>query len=104
MPINEAAITPDAPAESVVINQTFNDEAVSDLIADIPSVIRETKAGYKTTEFWVTVVTALAAMLEVAPVPDGTGGIAGVALAAVYALSRGIAKKGIPHIEQTPEA
>lgn len=99
------SVTPDTPAESVVINQTFNDEsAVSELISDMPAVIQETKAGYKTTEFWITIVTALAAMLEVAPVPDGTGGIAGVALAAVYALSRGIAKKGIPHVEQTPEA
>lgn len=104
--MNEASVTPDLPAdESVVINQTFNDASrVDDFIADIPTVIKETKAGYKTTEFWVTVIMSLAAMLEVAPVPDGTGGIAGVALAAIYALSRGIAKKGIPHVVKTPEA
>ena len=73
--------------------------AVTEVVADIPAVIKETKTGYKTTEFWVTLVTAVLALVTALPIQDKA--IAG-ALAAAYALARGFAKQGVPAVE--PEA
>lgn len=71
--------------------------AVEDVIAEVPAVIKETKEGYKTTEFWVTLVTAVLALVTSLPIQDKA--IAGV-LAAAYALARGFAKQGVPHVEE----
>jgi hypothetical protein len=55
------------------------------------------KTGYKTTEFWVTVVTSILTLLNQSgfigtPLPvEAIAGIVG--LVATYALSRGLAKK-----------
>lgn len=63
----------------------------------------EVKPGWKTTEFWLTSIVALASLLWGADVldPDGLGtankvfGFVVAALGAVgYTVSRGLAKKG----------
>ena len=64
---------------------------------------KEIKAGWRTTEFWITVVVALGSLLWGANVldPEGAGtankvfGLVVSGLAAVgYTVSRGLAKKG----------
>ena len=67
----------------------------------------ETKPGYKTTEFWVTVVCQILGILALAGVispeqntvlADGVTQIVGAVVAALsafgYSISRGLAKKG----------
>lgn len=73
---------------------------VTELEELAPLVVKESKAGYKTTEFWMTIVTIIAVSLGSAPVPDSKEGYVAAALAAAYALARGLAKKGIPHVEE----
>lgn len=70
-------------------------------------VIRESKPGWKTTEFWVAVVTLVAVNLNgvVLTLPDKYQAIATAVVAGLYALARGLAKQGIPDVEPTvPEA
>jgi hypothetical protein len=68
----------------------------------INAIITETKTGYKTTEFWVTVAVSLFAVIDPASLPDwAQGGVLAFAGAA-YAISRGLAKQGIPHVEAAP--
>ena len=64
---------------------------------------KEIKAGWRTTEFWITVTVALGSLLWGAGVldPEGAGtankvfGMVVSGLAAVgYTVSRGLAKKG----------
>jgi|TARA_Y100000310_G_scaffold313230_1_gene361347 hypothetical protein len=64
---------------------------------------KEIKAGWRTTEFWITVTVALGSLLWGAGVldPEGVGtankvfGMVVSGLAAVgYTVSRGLAKKG----------
>lgn len=86
---------------------TVQDSAVIDpatLEPAINAIITESKAGYKTTEFWVGVVVSLLTLLGTAPVPDKAKGIILGVIAAAYAISRGIAKQGIPAVEPTPPA
>lgn len=65
----------------------------------INTIITESKAGYKTTEFWVTIVVSLFAVVDPASLPDwAQTALLGVA-AAAYAVSRGLAKAGIPHVD-----
>ena len=67
------------------------------------AVKNELKAGYRTTEFWITVVVSLGSLLWGAGVldPEGAGtankvfGLLVSGLSAVgYTISRGLAKKG----------
>jgi len=55
----------------------------------------EIKSGYKTTEFWVTVLAGLGALLAgLAENVDSRWAIVAAALsAAAYAVSRGLAKR-----------
>lgn len=95
-------VTPDAP---VIVNQ--NVDAVQDVISHIPEIIEESKAGYKTTEFWLTVIVGLLTLVNGIPLPEKYEGFVLAALSIAYALSRGIAKKGVPNVipgDQSPEA
>lgn len=65
------------------------------LEADLPPLIKESKSGYKTTEFWAAIAAALNDVVTTLPPSDK---IAVTALAGVYAVARGIAKNGIPFI------
>ena len=61
----------------------------------------ETKPGYKTTEFWLTVVANIVIALDLAGawtyVPNRYAVVAGAIVNAAYAVSRGQAKQGVPY-------
>lgn len=57
----------------------------------------ETKPGIFTTEFYVAVATILCIVLDAIPSPERFEGPIAALIAAVYALSRGIAKNGVQH-------
>lgn len=78
--------------------------AIEDVIASMPAVVKETKSGFRTTEFWLTIATSLLVVLNGVPLPEKYEGVVVAALGAVYALSRGIAKNGVPAIEPASEA
>jgi len=84
----------------VTVNNTFNEQDFEELQEAVPVIVKETKAGYKTTEFWATVVTILAVNFGATPLPDSKEGYVSAALVAIYALARGLAKKGVPHVEE----
>jgi hypothetical protein len=70
--------------------------AVENVLNQVPTVIQETKAGYKTTEFWSAVVVSLLTLVGTIPVPANSKGLVVGGLAAIYSVARGIAKQGIP--------
>jgi hypothetical protein len=74
--------------------------AVTDVIQVMPEAVKETKAGYKTTEFWTTIASVLCALL--AGLPEKYSALVLLGATGSYALSRGIAKHGQPHIEVPP--
>lgn len=66
-------------------------------------VQKESKPGWRTTEFWLTVLATVSAGLiafGAVPVPDGVPKwvtyVAGVASVIGYAIARGLAKFGVP--------
>lgn len=63
---------------------------------DVGILISEAKAGWKTTEFWITVVMLILNNVSALPIPDKYQGLINVVMPAIYALSRGLAKHGIP--------
>lgn len=78
--------------------QHLSDEA-HEVYADVLPIVKETKAGWKTTEFWLTVAGAV--FVNVGPaVPDKWQAILTAAMAAVYALARGVAKQGVPDVQE----
>lgn len=80
----------------VVQQQNFDTEQLGPALTDI---IRETKSGWKTTEFWVTVAVSLLTVLDGVPLPEKFEGFVVSAVVVAYALSRGLAKQGVPHVE-----
>jgi len=64
----------------------------------------ETKPGYKTTEFWLTMVTNLVIAANLAGAFDGIPNRYAALVAAVvngaYAISRGQAKQGVPYTRE----
>jgi hypothetical protein len=85
----DSVVTPDAP----------DTEAIQQVIAELPQVIKEAKAGYRTTEFWITIAWVIASQLQVLHLPSKYGDLSSIAAVVAYVLSRGIAKKGVPHVE-----
>jgi len=71
---------------------------------DIPAVLTaveapvriETKTGWKTSEFWVSVAVALTALAGALPIPPHYSGVVAAAIGGAYAISRGFAKSGVP--------
>lgn len=84
------------------VEAAYKSDAVQTVIHDVPAIVKETKEGYKTTEFWLTIAGLAAVNLNgvVMTLPDRYQAIASAVLAGLYALSRGQAKKGVPHIEK----
>lgn len=66
------------------------------LASQIPMIFKEAKAGYKTTEFWLTVITVVLLNVNLIPMPDSWQGVVSGLLIVFYAISRGLAKKGVP--------
>lgn len=98
-----------ADTSSVLENPTIeNFTAVAgDLqpVADaLPEIVKETKAGWRTTEFWLALVSSVGIALGAVPTPHDTQGYALAVIVALYAIARGLAKKGIPVVEPSPVA
>lgn len=96
------------PAITDAVADVRGDASLSEILADVEPVIKETRAGYKTTEFWGTLAGLAALNLNgvIMTLPDKWQAIGSAAIIGLYAISRGLAKKGIPAIEvaKVPEA
>ena len=86
--VKSGNLTPEEIARAQADIQTLYDEA--------PLVYKEAKAGYKTTEFWTSVVVSFLDVATQIPFHDKMV-VSAVALA--YAVARGLAKNGKPHTE-----
>lgn len=73
-------------------------EELTELQKNLPVIIGETKKGYKTTEFWVTVITSLAVVFNGIPAPESKEGYIVAFIAGLYAVARGLAKRGTPEV------
>ena len=82
---------------TVVVNAAGTD-ALQDVIENIPAIVEESKAGYKTTEFWLTIVSSLLVVFDGIPLPEKFEGAYLAVVSAFYILSRGLAKKGVPRV------
>jgi hypothetical protein len=68
---------------------------VTAVVGDLAAVKNEVKAGYKTTEFWLTLVSLGLTNLGAIHIPGKYGqAITDGAALAAYTLSRGLAKNG----------
>jgi len=88
---------PNAAAAAKIVEEDVKTllPAVGTVVNSTPGLITEVKAGYKTTEFWVTVVGVVLAQLGALHLPGKYGTtITTAALALSYILSRGFAKAG----------
>lgn len=86
-------------AEDVVQHKHINVATLESLVAGAPGVVKETKAAYKTTEFWLALVVIVLTQLQLLHLPGKYGDtIATVAAVASYTVSRGIAKAGTPSV------
>jgi len=65
-------------------------------------VQHESKPGYLTTEFWVTILTLILNNVSVLPIPDKWQGAINAILPVGYALARGLAKLGHPEVSVLP--
>lgn len=83
---------PDAPTQVIDLNQSA--EELAEVIRDAPVIFKETKSGYKTTEFWAALVAVLVPLL--AGVPEKLLVPLLAVITAAYTVSRGLAKVGVP--------
>lgn len=101
-----ASTLPDGPEVVNVVNvppaKERPNDAVLDTIESVPVIVKETKEGYKTTEFWGAIALSLAVTLEGVTVPAKYEGALVVVIGALYILSRGLAKKGVGVVEVKP--
>jgi hypothetical protein len=75
-------------------------EQVDYLIKNAPTVIDESKKGYKTTEFWVSLLASVLVVFDGIPTPETKEGYVVGAIAVAYAVARGIAKAGVPAVRR----
>jgi hypothetical protein len=66
----------------------------------IQAAVKESKSGYRTTEFWLTILGSLAVVFNGVPAPESKEGYIVAGLLAVYAVARGLAKKGVPVVDE----
>lgn len=99
IPEGEITPAPDVNIEGGVGRVTVDSDATEGLIQAIPEVIRESKSGVKTTEFWVAIVLTLLTVIDGIPLPEQYEGLVAGAIGVAYAISRGLAKQGVPHVE-----
>lgn len=71
---------------------------------DVAVVVEQAKKGWKTTEFWFTAITSLLVAFNGIPLPESAEGYVIAALAGLYAVSRGLAKKDAPAVVPLPPA
>lgn len=89
------------PTPEVYVEDAERVEIDGDALEDaIGAVVKESKGGVKTTEFWIAIATSVLVVLNGIPMPEQYEGYVVAALAGIYAISRGLAKKGVPHVEE----
>lgn len=88
-------------ADTVVVNQNVGPQgnAIEDFVELLPTIVKESKEGYKTTEFWLMIVISLLTVVDGIPLPEKYEAVVVAALGIAYALSRGLAKKGVAVVE-----
>lgn len=92
------AITTDVATGNIGSLFTDATKDYSQLAPLVPQVIEETKAGYKTTEFWLVLAYEAVTLSGAVHIPGTLGkAIATAAGIVAYVLSRGIAKAGVPY-------
>lgn len=93
---SETTVKPDVPTQ----------EQAEDLVHALAPVVKESKAGYKTTEFWLAVAGLVAVNANglIMTLPDRYQAIATAVIGGLYVISRGVAKSGVPDIAATPPA
>ena len=88
----EGAGIPPGPARKK-LSDTINDTLME-------GYLMQPKPGYKTTEFWVTLLTVASSVISAAAgaIPNQWGGILATVAGVAYSISRGLAKQngGIP--------
>lgn len=89
------------PPEVDAPEQQIDLRPIEDAVAH---VVKETKSGPKTTEFWLTLAGTFLVVIDGIPLPEKYEGFVASALLGFYALSRGLAKQGVPAVEPPPEA
>ena len=89
---------------NTVINADEVEFETGNLEPAINAIVKETKTGYKTTEFWIALGVSLLTVLDGIPLPEKYEAIVVGAITAVYIISRGVAKQGIPDIESDAPA
>jgi hypothetical protein len=89
------------PSEAEIAAATH---AVDLVYTDTSAVVKEAKAGYKTTEFWLTTVLAVLTLLGTFPLPGKFEAVVAGALTAAYTVSRGLAKAGVANVEPDQRA
>lgn len=91
-----AAAGPELEARDPALSTAITDVEKGNVLGAVGqfgTIKKEVKAGYKTTEFWLTVAGVVATQLGAIHVPGKYGTtIQDTALIAAYALSRGLAK------------
>jgi hypothetical protein len=70
---------------------------VQELIKDASPLLKETKTGYKTTEFWGAIAAVIA---DLGTDISSKNKLIVSGIAALYALARGLAKSGVPTFER----
>lgn len=89
------------PTPEVYVEKANKVEIDNDALGEaVATVVKESRGGARTTEFWLAIATSLLVVLNGIPMPEQYEGYVVAGLAAVYAISRGLAKKGVPHIEE----
>lgn len=82
-----------AAPEDTKLAKDIEHKDVAAVVADAPAFTKAVKAGYKTTEFWLTLAGVVLTQLGTLTVPGKYGKtIQDTALIAAYAISRGLAK------------
>lgn len=106
-----AAAAVQHPTAETVVNVAGDVERVlatpiaHELLGDVPAVVKESKAGYKTTEFWLALLLILLTQLGALHLPGHYGAtITTLAAGGAYILSRGLAKSGVTHVEPSAAA
>lgn len=70
---------------------------VQEIVHDAAPLLKETKTGYKTTEFWAAIAAVVA---DLGTDISSKNKLVVSGIAALYALARGLAKSGVPTFER----
>lgn len=92
VPAEEAAQKKAEPATEAE-SEALAHGNLSAVVTSAPGFVKEVKAGYKTTEFWMTLAGVVLTQIGTLHIPGKYGDtIATVGLVGSYVLSRGLAK------------